>query len=398
VAEQTRKALILPGAGARGAYQVGVLKAIAEFLPRRARNPFAVISGTSAGAINAAVLASRAQNFEHAVTEMAGVWSNFSVDQVFRADSWTMLKSSAHWLLSVVAGGLGERNPRSLLDNSPLRALLERRIDFPRIALALERGYLDALVVTASAYTSARSVSFFQTLRDVPQWRRFRRIGRPETITVDHLLASAAVPFVFPPVRIGGEFYGDGSMRHPAPLSPAIHLGADRLLVIGVRDEHPDPEPPRTATGQAPSLAHLAGYMLDTLFMDGVYTDLERIARINNILEQQKAKRFLTSHGELRAVETLLILPSEDIRRIAARYFQELPRPLRLLLRGLGAINPNGMQFVSYLLFESGFTSELIELGYRDAKREQEDIRAFLFDQPVGSLDAPGFIKEQLEH
>jgi NTE family protein len=397
VAEQTRKALILPGAGARGAYQVGVLKAIAEFLPVRARNPFAVISGTSAGAINAAVLASRAQNFEHAVKDMVGVWSNFSVDQVFRADSWTMLKSSAHWLMSLVVGGLGDRNPRSLLDNTPLRALLESRVDFSRIQTALERGYLDALVVTASAYTAARSVSFFQTLRDIPQWNRFRRIGRPEVITVDHLLASAAVPFVFPPVRIGGEFYGDGSMRHPAPLSPAIHLGAERLLVIGVRDEHPDPEPRSDAASQAPSLAHLAGYMLDTLFMDGVYTDLERIARINMILEKNQIQHLKTPHGELRAVETLLLLPSQDIRSIAARYFQELPRPMRLLLRGLGAINPNGMQFVSYLLFESGFTSELIELGYRDAKREEEDIRAFMFDQPVGSLDAPGFIKEQIE-
>ena len=168
--------------------------------------------------------------------------------------------------------------------------------------------------------------------------------------------------------------------------------------MIGVRDEHPDPEPPRDDSSRPPSLAHLAGYMLDTLFMDGVYTDLERIARINTILEKQKRKSLETPHGELRAVETLLLLPSQDIRSIAARHFQELPRSLRLLLRGLGAINPNGMQFVSYLLFESGFTSELIELGYRDAKREEEDIRAFIFDQPVGSLDAPGFIKEQIEH
>ena len=393
----TRKALILPGAGARGAYQVGVLKAIAEFLPKRTPNPFAVLSGTSAGAINSAVIASRASNFQRAVAEMEHVWANFEVEQVFRADTWTMFKTSLHWFAAVVFGGLGVRNPVSLLDSSPLRELLERNVRLPRIERAIERGHLDALAVTASAYTSARSVTFYQSREQVLPWARVRRIGRPAAINIDHLMASAAVPFVFPPVRMGGEYYGDGSMRHRAPMSSAIHLGADRLLVIGVRDEHPDPEPGADDNVASPSFAHLAGYMLDTLFMDGLNADLERVTRVNMILEQLGSENLRPPIDQLRELHTLIIVPKEDIRAVAARHVGELPRPVRMLLKGLGALNRDGMQLVSYLLFESGFTRELIAMGYRDAMEREDHLRAFMFDQPIGTLDAPLYLRSALE-
>lgn len=394
----TRKALILPGAGARGAYQVGVLKAIARMLPKGASNPFAILSGTSAGAINAAVLASRAANFRRAVREMEHVWGNFKAEQVFRADNWTMLKSSMHWLAAVVLGGLGVRNPMALLDNRPLRELLGRRIRFEDIGNAIDKGFVETLAVTVSAYTSARSVTFFQTRAQIEPWARVRRIGRETPLSIDHLMASAAVPFVFPPVRLGGEFYGDGSMRHRAPLSSAIHLGADRMLVIGVRDEHPDPEPPDSAPAHPPTLAHLAGYMLDTLFMDGLYADLERLTRINLLLEQFGGRALEPPISRLRPLQALIIVPKDDIREVASRHFGELPRALRLLLRGLGVINRDDMQLVSYLLFESAFTQELIAMGYRDAMEQQEDLHAFLFDEPIEPLDAPPHLKFDLEH
>jgi NTE family protein len=388
-----RKALILPGAGARGAYQVGVLKAIARLLPDKAPNPFAVISGTSAGAINAAVLASRAGRFARAVTEMEHVWANFSADQVYRTDSLTMLKSSLHWLATIVFGGLGVRNPQSLLDSAPLRELLRRSIAFPLIDRSLERGYLDALAVTASAYTSAQSVTFYQAREKIGPWHRVRRCGRPALIHLDHLMASAAVPFIFPAVRIGGEFYGDGSVRHGAPLSSAIHLGAERMLVIGVRDEHPDPEPPVDARPQPPTLAHLAGYMLDTLFMDGLYADLERTERINRILEQIGEQTLTGSLANLRQINTMIIVPRQDLREVAARHLHELPRSLRLLLRGVDAINQGGMRLVSYLLFESGFTTELIDMGFRDGMELEQELRRFLNDEPIERFDAPGRVK-----
>jgi len=378
-----RKALILPGAGARGAYQVGVLKGIATMLPENTPNPFAIVSGASAGAINAAVLASQAGKFSAAVAEMEHVWSNFSADQVYRTDNWTMLKTSLHWLSAVVLGGLGKKNPRSLLDSSPLGELLTEKIRFSHIERAIDRGHLDALAITASAYSSARSVTFFQGLEVLKPWARVRRIGRPGKIQIEHLLASAAVPFVFAPVKIGGEYYGDGAMRHRAPLSSAIHLGAERMLVIGVRDEHPDPEPREDAGAESPTFAHLAGYMLDTLFMDGLYGDLEQATRINVIIEQLGDKALEGPVANLRALSTLIIVPKEDIRQVAERHVDELPRGVRLLLGGLGAMNKGGMQLISYLLFESGFTRELIEMGYQDALEMEDDLRAFLFDQTM---------------
>jgi len=397
VPDRIRKALVLPGAGARGAYQVGVLKAIAGLLPERAANPFSVICGASAGAINAAVLAGRAAHFEAAVADMAEVWGNFSAEQVYRSDDWTMAKTSLHWLAAAIFGGLGVRNPASLLDNSPLRDLLAQNVRFDGIRRAIDQGHLDAIAVTASAYSTARSVTFFEARPEIAAWTRIRRIGRATRLTIDHLMASAAVPFVFPPVQIGGEFYGDGSMRHRAPLAPAIHLGADRMLVVGVRDERPDAEPPPGYTPEPPTFAHLGGYMLDTLFMDGLYTDLERLSRTNRILEQLGDRKLTGTLAALRPLHTLVIVPRQDLRSLAAQYVHELPRGVRLLLGGLGARSNSGMQLVSYLLFESGFTRALIDMGYRDAMEMEEELRTFLFDQPMATLYAPAHLKIELD-
>jgi NTE family protein len=397
VPDPTRKALILPGAGARGAYQVGVLKALAGLLPERAPNPFSVICGTSAGAINAAVLAGRAANFERAVADMEEVWGNFSANQVYRSDNWTMVKTSLHWLAAAMLGGLGVRNPSSLLDNAPLRDLLAQNVRFDGIRRAIDQGHLDAVAVTASAYATSRSVTFFEGRPELASWTRIRRIGRATRLTIDHLMASAAVPFVFPPVQIGGEFYGDGSMRHRAPLSPAIHLGADRMLIVGVRDERPDAEPPAGATPAPPTFAHLGGYMLDTLFMDGLYTDLERLSRTNRILEQLGDRTLTGNLAALRPLHTLVIVPRQDLRSVAAQYVSELPRGVRLLLRGLGAGARSGMQLVSYLLFESGFTRALIDMGYRDAMEMEDELRAFVFDEPMATLYAPAHLKLALD-
>ncbi len=393
----SKKALILPGAGARGAYQVGVLKAIAGMLPANAPNPFAVISGTSAGAVNAAVLASRAGRFQFAVAEMERVWANFHAEQVYRSDAWTMLKSSLHWLAATTLGGLGVRNPRSLLDNAPLRELLASNIRFSGVSRAIQRGHLEALAVTASGYTSARSVTFFQGAPGLKSWSRVRRSGRPATIDLDHLMASVAVPMIFPPVKIGGEYFGDGAMRQHAPLSSAIHLGANRMLVIGVRDEHPDPEPGAGEPVTYPSIGEIAGYMLDTLFMDGLYSDLERLTRLNLILEQLKSPPLKGPVAQLQPLTTLIIVPTQDLRAVAQRHVGLLPRPVRLLLGGLGAMSRGGARLISYLLFESGFTRELIDMGFRDAMEMEEDLRAFIFDQPMDTLDARLDLKRGLE-
>ena len=281
--DKAKTALVLPGGGARGAFQVGVLKALAELTPHGQPNPFSVISGTSAGAVISVVLASRAQEFRSAVAELERVWGHFRCHHVYKTDHLTMLKSSLHWMASLVLGGWLVGTPKSLLNNAPLRELLNRNVHFPRIRDAIDEGCLDAIAVTAASYASARSTTFFEACPELEGWERTRRLGKQLELNLDHLMASIAVPMVFPPVRIGNEYFGDGAMRQATPLSPAVHLGADRILVIGIRDETGEKVP--DTPGDPPNFGQIAGYMLDTLFMDGLYSDLERVTRINEMLD-----------------------------------------------------------------------------------------------------------------
>jgi NTE family protein len=391
-----RSALVLPGGGARGAFQVGVLKALAELMPKGSPNPFNVISGTSAGAINSVVLASKARRFRVAVAELDRVWRNFRCHHVYRTDNLTMLKSSLHWLASIVLGGFIVGTPRSLLDNAPLRALLSRNIRFPRIQDAIDRGFLDAVAVTAASYDSARSASFFQAARAYHPWSRTRRFGVRGELHLDHLMASIAVPMIFPPVQLEGEYFGDGAMRQATPLSPAIHLGADRILVIGVRDETADKRPETEMPARPPSFAQIAGYMLDTLFMDGLYSDLERMTRINQLVDSVSPEHRRGALAGMRPVDTMLIVPSEDLRVMAHAHRQHLPFAIRALLRGISGRRPSENRLLSFLLFESAYTKDLIDLGYQDAMKVKDQLQAFICGDPVPRLFAPGWIRRDL--
>lgn len=392
--DSTNIALVLPGGGARGAFQVGVLKALAEILPKKSANPFSVISGTSAGAINSVVLASRAQHFRSAIAELEQVWAHFRCHQVYKTDHLTMLKSSVHWLLSIVLGGWLVGTPKSLLDNAPLRELLSRNVHFPRIRVAIENGNLAAVAITAAGYESARSTSFFDGSDSLRDWVRTRRCGKRTHLNLDHLMASIAVPMIFPPQRIGNEFFGDGAMRQATPLSPAIHLGADRILVIGIRDETGEKIP--TTLGPPPSIAQIAGYMLDTLFMDGLYSDLERMTRINQLIDAVPAEHRRGALARVRPIDTMLVVPSEDLREIAFRHRRELPVALRALLRGISGKSPSGNRLLSFLLFEKAYTRDLIALGYRDAMKVKDELQDFVSGAEVPRLFAPDWIKRDL--
>ncbi len=396
VSRNCKTALVLPGGGARGAFQVGVLKAVGELIPKGSPNPFAVLSGTSAGAINSVVLASKAHRYRLAIAELERVWGNFHCHQVFKTDNATMLKSSLHWLASIVFGGWLVGTPRSLLDNSPLRALLSRNVRFPLIQEAINRGYLDAVTVTAAGYATARSTSFYQSGQALQEWSRTRRIGVRGDLHLDHLMASIAVPMIFPPVLIEGEYFGDGAMRQATPLSPAIHLGADRILVIGVRDETAD-LPPTPGQPQAlPSFAQIAGYMLDTLFMDGLYSDLERMTRINQLIDSVQPEHRSGSLARLRPIDTMLVVPSQDLREIAQKHRRQLPVAVRALLRGIGGKRSKETRLLSFLLFEQAYTRELIELGYHDAMQVRDQLRDFVTGKDVPRLFAPGWIQRDL--
>jgi NTE family protein len=394
--QQNRTALVLPGGGARGAFQVGVLKALAESMPPGCNNPFPILSGTSAGAINSVVIASKAKRFRVAVSELERVWGHFHSDQVFRSDSMTMLKSSLHWLSSIVLGGYLVGTPRSLLDNSPLRAQLSRSIRFPRIQESIDAGHLHAVAVTAAGYGTARSTSFFQGAATTKAWSRTRRIGIRQSLNLDHLMASIAVPMIFPPVSIGGEYFGDGAMRQATPLSPAIHLGADRILVIGVRDETALPAPVESEAQPYPSFANIAGYMLDTLFMDGLYSDLERMTRINQLIDSVAPEHRSGMLARMRPIDTMVVLPSKDLREIAERHRKDMPLTIRALLRGIRGRSAKETRLLSFLLFEQGYTRELIDLGYSDAMQVKDQLLDFVTGRDVPRLFAPSWVRKDL--
>lgn len=364
-------ALMLPGGGARGAYQVGVIKALMDYLPGP-ESPFPIIAGTSAGAINAAVMASHADDFREGAESLELFWATLRSGQIFKSGWRHNLTTGLHWLAAMTLGGLGVANPRSLLDTAPLQELLEQEVNTAGIADCLDRGTLEALLVTASGYSTSRAVTFFQSARSIRGWELPRRTGRPTRIAALHLMASAALPLLFPAIRIGHEYFGDGGMRQVAPLSPPIHLGADRLLIIGTREETPDPEP--TENTRYPELGDIGGYLLDVIFMDYLANDLARLRRINRTLSLMSESQRADSG--LRIVEALQINPSEDLREIAARHLHRMPASVRTLLRGVGVWGPGRLP--SYLLFEGEFCRDLIELGYRDGLAARPDVERLL--------------------
>lgn len=378
--------LILSGGGARAAYQVGVLKAIAEILPARQRNPFPIICGTSAGAINAAALASNAHRFRLAVRGLENVWANLGADQVYHTEFFSFLWMLLRWLIPGLAAGYTPHNS-ALLDATPLRNLLTLVMNQRRIQAAIEVGDLQALCITASSYSNGESVTFFQARDEVTAWNRVRRFGRPEVIDVEHLLASSAIPLLFPAQKIGDTFFGDGALRQLAPLSPAIHLGAQKILVIGVSGNASV-----AATHQEqhyPSMAQVLGHILNSVFVDTLEGDVERMERINRTLSAMTpAER--EAHGiHLRPVDVLKIYPTQPIDEIAAAHLHELPRSLRFFLRSSGGTTGvSGAAAMSYLLFHPGFCQALIELGYRDGMARRSQIVDFLSDCNAPRSDA----------
>jgi len=364
--------LVLTGGGARSAYQVGVLLALAEMLPR-SRNPFQVIVGTSAGAVAASVLAAEAHHWRRAVAGLERVWANFQSSQVFHVDARHMLRAGAHWVLALISGGMVLAPPKSLLDNTPLRELLRVHVDCAGVRRSIERGHLHAFALCATSYGSGRSVTFFDGIDSIGDWSRVQRVGVRTQLTLDHLMASVAIPLLFPPMRIGDEYYGDGAMRQVHPLSPAIHLGADRLLIIGVRARRAAGVQVNRLPPIMPSPGEIFGYMLDTLFTDQIYSDLEQLERFNELVHAAPQ----AARGG-RPIETLMLAPSVDPREIAGRHAGEIPRGLRALLRVIGGRDTSGHQLASYLTFESGYTRALIELGYRDAMEARTALQAFM--------------------
>lgn len=379
-------ALVLSGGGARAAYQVGVLRAIArlrrQLAPEAKASPFDILVGTSAGAINAAALASHADDFDGVMARLVQVWSHMQARQVYLADALGVARTGARWLTLFTLGWAVARwrraRPRSLLDNAPLEALLSRLIPLERVPQMLAQGHLRALALTASSYTRGDHVTFYCSADGHAPWQRSQRQAIETTqFTQDHLLASSAIPFMFPARRIGDEWYGDGSMRQSAPLSPAIHLGGQRLLIIGAGRMH-EVVPPRPGTGEDyPTLAQIGGHAMSSIFLDALAVDIERMERINRTLAL--LPRGTHPAAGLRPVQSLVIAPSARLDDIAARHLGCLPRPVRAMLRAVGvnAASGGGAALASYLLFEAAYTRELMALGEADVRARRTEVQAF---------------------
>jgi NTE family protein len=368
-------ALNLTGGGARAAYQVGVLQAICELVPQNSENPFPIVCGTSAGAVNAAVLAAHAMDFGAGVRRLVHVWENLYSDQVYRSDSKSVRATGARWLKALMPGGVRTQRPVSLLDNAPLAELLGRTIPFQQIGECIACGVLDAVGITASGYTSGLPVTFFEGAPMIEPWVRARRLGVSTRIGVAHLMASSAIPFIFPAVQIGQEFFGDGAMRQVAPMTPALHLGAHRILVISAG--RLARVTPRQGDGH-PSIAQIAGHAINSIFLDNVEADLERVELINKIVGLVPDEKLVQSGIGLRRVEVVLISPSGDIEGIAVRHADDLPRSVRVLFGGAERMRRSGAILLSYLLFQKAYCRELIALGYQDAMAHKGDLISIL--------------------
>lgn len=381
---EDRTALVLTGGGARAAYQVGVLKAAAEILPKRAHNPFSIITGTSAGAINAVALGASANNFRLAVKKVERLWSNLHVQQIYKARHRDMFASIFRLLASLFHHGVGVRKPLALLNSEPLENLLTRVINFDDLERRLQGGMLDAIGVTASSYDSGESVTFYQSDLDgsvLPQWRQARRRGVATRLEVAHLLASSAIPAILPAVRLGNSYYGDGALRQVSPISSALQMGAERVLVVGVSGNR-NRAPVEMHEAHSPSLARMMGHVFNSAFIDALENDMEHVATINELLGIVQNENPHAVTGDMKMVDFLCINPSVEIDQLVSKHIDHLPRSVRTLLKMTGATPAGGgTSLASYLLFEGAFCRELIDCGYRDAMDQRDALNSFFYPQ-----------------
>lgn len=372
-------AVMLSGGGARAAYQVGVLRVLAREFPEVAPD---IITGVSAGGINAAYLAAHTGSFAEKLDALAETWSSISIDDVFRVDLRDLAGRTARWGGRLLAGGTHPLPPaRSLVDTAPLRELLQRLLKdegsgIPGVAENIEAGRLRAVALTASSYTTGQTMTWVQACEDcgIETWERPQRRSERCVLRVDHVLASSALPFFFPAVEVDGAWYGDGGIRLTAPLAPAVHLGADRILAVTTRYARSMEEASRPAISGYPPPAQVAGTLYNAIFLDQLDADAWQLQRINSLI----AKLPPEARDGLRHIDLLLLRPSVDLGRLANAYEPQLPRAFRFLTRGLGTRETRSNDMLSLVMFQSDYVRRLVELGEEDAAARLADIRAFL--------------------
>lgn len=376
---QHNKALVLSGGGARGAYQVGVLTAVAQICRELGiQRPFSIYTGISAGAINASYLAAGAHDFSETVKNLADMWSHLDANQVFHTDALNMGKIGLGWLEELSFGALTGNSPgRSLLNTAPLKQLIEKNMQFEKIEQNIKDGHLRALAVTAMDYKTSIGVSFIQGASELSSWKKARHHSERTLIKSEHIMASSAIPMLFPPIQVGNRFFGDGCVRNQSPCGPAIYLGAEKLFVIGVRRQKTYDDYNEVADGdiKAPSVARVVNALLNSIMLDGVELDLERLGNINRFVQSSPEAQ----KAGFKRIDFAYVSPTIDIGKIAAEKSNKLPRIIRYLLKGLGTAE-DAAEIISYLLFEPSFCRHQIEVGFADGMQNREQIEYFLKD------------------
>jgi NTE family protein len=379
-----RLGLVLTGGGARAAYQVGALRALAEIAPRGPL-PFKVLAGISAGAINGLAVGCAAHDFAAGAEGLSQVWARLTPDRVFRTGALKLVSTGGRWLRDLSGGGLlGGNSINYLLDSAPLRALLAEVLPLARLRRHLKAGRLHGVAVSATSYMSGAGVTWFDGDASIPAWSRSDRAGVRARLTLEHVMASAAIPLFFPPVKVGEAFYGDGCVRMVYPMSPAIHMGAERIVTISVRHPRDTPGSSDLPVGDRLPLSQIAGVLLNAVFLDSIDTDLERLERVNRTLAWVPGERVTSRDMTLRHIPVLALRPSEDLGKLASDEYHRFPGMLRYLLKGIGVTATSGMDLLSYLAFEPVYTGRVMELGYRDTLARRDEVEAFLGDDPRG--------------
>jgi len=373
--------LILTGGGARSAYQAGVLKAISQQFPGL-HHPFPIICGSSAGALNAVGLGCGGNNFTSSVEEVESLWMELRSHRIYKTDYWALAKNLSQFVKGFIAGD-GIDVPGSMFDSAPLRDLLTERVDFSQLGKNIKAKNIKAMSVSCCGYRSGQSVSFFQGQQGLKGWESGPRVGVRTKLTLNHLMASSAIPTIFPPVKINREYFGDGVARNMAPLSPAVHLGADRILVIGV-SANSNKKPQRKLSKFQPKLPHILENVINGIFIDVIENDVERVAIINKLLKRVASPKDVESELGLRFIETLVINPSEPIDEIAIRHLAELPGPMKKFFGLNKEPVEGGVSLASYLMFEGSFLKELIDLGYKDAQSHSKELEKFFNNEHCG--------------
>lgn len=371
--------IVLTGGGARAAYQVGVLRGISDMYPDW-ENPFGVIVGTSAGAINAASLAGGSSIFRHNISHLEGLWSEITVNRIYKSQTLDIFRNMTGVARRLFMGQL-DGSPVALLNNSPLRAMLETELDFGAISAAIDEGRLSALGVNACGYSTGQNVCFFQGRESLQSWTVGQRAGSRTRLGLDHVMASTAIPTVFPPVQINREYFGDGVTRQMAHVSPALRLGADRVLVIGVSANSMCPTE-RPAPPGTPTFSQVIAQVFNGMFLDTLDYDIDRLRLINRLLELIPEERQQEAGLDFRPINLLEISPSQQINSIAEKYLDGMPLVLRNLVGASDRHHGTAASLASYLLFDPRFCQDLISLGYHDAQQHANQINRF-FQAPT---------------